>query len=68
MERTIAVIILDAFFSCILVVGIYLVWVLRGRPRSFMSEFNEANKRRSGMVFLILLTVGIAIVIYINNR
>jgi hypothetical protein len=68
MERTIARIILDAFFACILVAGIYLVWVLRGRPGSFKSEFNEANKRRNGMVFLILLTVVIAAVIYINNR
>ncbi|MSN26487.1 MAG: hypothetical protein GJV46_11550 [Geobacter sp.] len=68
MERTIAKITLDAFFACILVAGIYLVWVLRGRPESFKSEFNEANKRRNGMVFLILLTVVIAAVIYINNR
>jgi len=41
---------------------------LTGRPRSFMSEFNEANKRGNGMVFLILLTVVIVAVIYINNR
>ena len=68
MERTIARIIFDAFFACILVAGINLVWVLRGRPGSFKSEFNEANKRRNGMVFLILLTVVIAAVIYINNR
>jgi hypothetical protein len=68
MERTIVRIILDAFFACILVAGIYLVWVLRGRPGSFKSEFNEANKRRNGMVFLILLTVIITAVIYINNR
>ena len=47
---------------------LYLVWVLRGRPGSFMSEFNEANKRRDGMVFLMLHTVVIAAVIYINNR
>jgi len=68
MERTIARIILDAFFACVLVSGIYLVWVLRGRPGSFKSEFNEANKRRNGIVFLIFLTVVIASVIYINNR
>jgi len=68
MERTMIRIISDAFFACILVAGIYLVWVLRGRPGSFKSEFNEANKRRNGMVFLILLTVVIAAVIYINNR
>jgi hypothetical protein len=33
-----------------------------------MSEFNEANRRRNEMVFLILLTMVIAAVIYINNR
>jgi hypothetical protein len=68
MEKAIARIILDAFFACILVAGIYLVWVLRGRQGSFKSEFNEANRRRNGMVFLILLTMVIAAVIYINNR
>jgi hypothetical protein len=68
MERTIARIILDAFLACILVAGIYLVWILRGRPGSFKIEFNVVNRRRNGMVFLILLTVVIAAVIYINNR
>jgi uncharacterized membrane protein len=68
MERTIARIILDAFLACILVAGIYFVWVLRGRPGSFKSKFNDANKRRNGMVFLILLKVVIAAVIHINNR
>jgi len=68
MERTIARIILDAFFACILVAGIYLVWVLRGQPGSFKSEFNETNKHRNGMIFLILLTVVIAAIIYVNNR
>ncbi|MBL0226594.1 MAG: hypothetical protein IPQ16_13785 [Geobacteraceae bacterium] len=68
MERTIPRIILDAFFACILVAGVYLVWVLRGRSGSFKSEFNETNKRRNGMVFLILLTAVVAAVIYVNNR
>jgi len=64
MEKTITKIIIACFF----VVGVFGVWILRGQPGSFKCEFNESNRRRNSLIFLVLLTVLIAVVIYINNR
>jgi hypothetical protein len=48
MERTIERMIFDAVLACILVVGVYFVWVLRGYPESFKSEFISANGKEKG--------------------
>ncbi len=68
MEKLITKVILGAFFAIFLVSGVFIVWVLRGRPRSFWSEFNESNTTRNGVIFLVLLAAVIAGIIYVNNR
>jgi hypothetical protein len=64
MEKAITKII----FACVFVVGVFGVWILRGRSGSLKSEFNESNGLRNGMIFLVLLTALISVVIYLNNR
>lgn len=68
MDRTLTKIIIDATLACLSGIGVFVFWVLKGRPGPLKDEFDEKYRTRNIFILMALVITVVAEIIIINNR